>query len=108
VSFDPINPRGLVIVSRRAWPFSPATSVMRVTRPADLRVADTCDHSRDRARTRRSRCNICDIVRTTIYLANKSDFTRMNEIYCEYFDALFPARTSVVTETCDRRLPDRN
>jgi 2-iminobutanoate/2-iminopropanoate deaminase len=39
-----------------------------------------------------------DVVRTTIYLTNKSDFTKMNEIYCEYFDAPFPARTTVVTE----------
>lgn len=35
------------------------------------------------------------VVRTTIYLVDLSDFSRVNEIYATYFRAPFPARATV-------------
>jgi 2-iminobutanoate/2-iminopropanoate deaminase len=36
-----------------------------------------------------------DVVKTTIFLADLSDFDIVNRIYDEHFDAPFPARTTV-------------
>jgi 2-iminobutanoate/2-iminopropanoate deaminase len=36
-----------------------------------------------------------DVVRTTIYLVDLADFTRVNEVYARYFSAPFPARATV-------------
>jgi 2-iminobutanoate/2-iminopropanoate deaminase len=36
-----------------------------------------------------------DIVRTTIYLADLGDFSRVNEVYARVFRAPFPARATV-------------
>ena len=36
-----------------------------------------------------------NVVRTTVYLVDLSDFGRVNEIYARYFHAPFPARATV-------------
>ena len=36
-----------------------------------------------------------DVVKTTVFLKNPKDFSRMNEIYAEYFAAHKPARSTV-------------
>lgn len=36
-----------------------------------------------------------DVVRTTIYLVDLADFSRVNEVYERYFTAPFPARATV-------------
>jgi 2-iminobutanoate/2-iminopropanoate deaminase len=36
-----------------------------------------------------------DIIKTTIFLVNMSDFEQVNEIYSAYFKADFPARETV-------------
>jgi len=35
------------------------------------------------------------VVKTTIYLQNMSDFTRVNEVYAGYFGKALPARSTV-------------
>ncbi len=37
-------------------------------------------------------CNFTHVVRTTIMLANISDFTRVNQIYQTFFTVKYPAR----------------
>lgn len=37
---------------------------------------------------------ISDVVKTTVYLANISDFLAMNEVYESYFSLPFPARSA--------------
>lgn len=34
------------------------------------------------------------IVKTTVYLANIQDFTKFNEVYQEFFDGNYPARSA--------------
>ena len=36
-----------------------------------------------------------DVVRTTVYLKNLSDFVEMNEVYAEFFRNRLPARSTV-------------
>ena len=39
--------------------------------------------------------NLENVVKTTVFLRDMSDFTRMNSIYAEFFHANPPARTTV-------------
>ena len=36
-----------------------------------------------------------DIVKTTVFLADIKDFAEVNEVYSQYFDSPFPARSAV-------------
>lgn len=40
-------------------------------------------------------CTMEDVVKTTVFLADLSDFTTMNDVYAGYFDASPPARSTV-------------
>lgn len=37
---------------------------------------------------------LSDVVKTTVYLDNMSDFAAMNDVYAEYFEDPFPARAA--------------
>ncbi|HVF30474.1 MAG TPA: RidA family protein [Pyrinomonadaceae bacterium] len=39
--------------------------------------------------------NLANVVKTTVFLADMSDFAAMNEVYGRYFDANKPARATV-------------
>lgn len=39
--------------------------------------------------------SVADVVKTTVFLADMSDFGAMNEVYAKYFDANKPARATV-------------
>ena len=39
--------------------------------------------------------SMADVVRTTIFLTDLADFAALNEIYAGYFEAPFPARSTV-------------
>lgn len=39
--------------------------------------------------------NFSNIIKTTIYLTQMSDFTAVNEVYSKFFDGQFPARSTV-------------
>ena len=41
-------------------------------------------------------CEMADVVKTTIFLIDLGDFSRMNEVYGTYFKHPRPARTAVV------------
>jgi 2-iminobutanoate/2-iminopropanoate deaminase len=40
-------------------------------------------------------CSMADVVKVNAYLADLADFPDYNEVYVEFFDAPYPARTSV-------------
>ncbi len=40
-----------------------------------------------------------NIVKTTVFLADMSDFAVMNEVYSKQFEGLFPARSAVAVKT---------
>ena len=63
-----------------------------------------------KGQTRQSLTNISEIlkaagtdmshvVKTTVFLADMTDFAAMNEVYAEFFSAPFPARAAVAVKT---------
>lgn len=38
--------------------------------------------------------DMCDVVKTTVFLANIADFAAMNAVYAEFFTAPYPARAA--------------
>ena len=38
--------------------------------------------------------DLCNVVKTTVYLANMGDFAAMNAVYAEFFAAPYPARAA--------------
>ena len=40
-------------------------------------------------------CGLEDIIKTTVFLKNMDDFTSMNEVYGEFFNEPYPARSAV-------------
>lgn len=40
-----------------------------------------------------------NVVKTTVFLADMSLFAEMNEVYAQYFDGAFPARSAVAVKT---------
>ena len=43
--------------------------------------------------------SINDVVKTTVFLADMSDFAAMNEVYASQFEGTFPARSAVAVKT---------
>jgi 2-iminobutanoate/2-iminopropanoate deaminase len=46
---------------------------------------------------------LCDVVKTTVWLRNQSDFAAFNESYANYFGEIRPARSTVI---CGLAHPD--
>ncbi len=42
---------------------------------------------------------MADVVKTTVFLADMADFTDMNSVYAEFFQAPYPARSAVAIKT---------
>lgn len=40
-------------------------------------------------------CNLADVVKVQVHLADLGDFDRVNEVYKEFFQPPYPARTTV-------------
>ena len=40
-----------------------------------------------------------NVVKTTVFLADMTDFAAMNEVYAQFFSAPFPARSAVAVKT---------
>ena len=42
---------------------------------------------------------MADVVKTTVLMADMADFAEMNEVYAEFFQAPFPARSALAVKT---------
>ncbi len=40
-------------------------------------------------------CDFGDVVKVNVYLADMADFAAMNEVYATWFEAPYPARTTI-------------
>ncbi len=47
--------------------------------------------------------DLCDVVKTTVYLADMNDFAVMNEVYAQYFSEPFPARSAIAVKTLPKQ-----
>ncbi|MDR0799160.1 MAG: RidA family protein [Dysgonamonadaceae bacterium] len=43
--------------------------------------------------------NLSHVVKTTVFLADMTDFAAMNEVYAQHFEAPYPARSAVAVKT---------
>ena len=43
--------------------------------------------------------SLSKVVKTTVFLADMGDFAAMNEVYAQFFQAPFPARSAVAVKT---------
>ncbi len=43
--------------------------------------------------------DLCNVVKTTVFLADMADFAEMNGVYAECFSSPFPARSAVAVKT---------
>jgi len=43
--------------------------------------------------------DLCNVVKTTVFLADMGDFAAMNGVYSQFFQAPFPARSAVAVKT---------
>ena len=46
---------------------------------------------------------LCDVVKTTVYLADMNDFAAMNEVYAQFFSEPFPARAAIAVKTLPKQ-----
>jgi 2-iminobutanoate/2-iminopropanoate deaminase len=46
---------------------------------------------------------LCDVVKTTVYLADMNDFAAMNEVYAQFFSEPFPARSAIAVKTLPKQ-----
>lgn len=47
--------------------------------------------------------DLCDVVKTTVYLADMNDFAAMNEVYAKFFSEPFPARSAIAVKTLPKQ-----
>ena len=47
--------------------------------------------------------DLCDVVKTTAYLADMNDFAVMNEVYAQFFSEPFPARSAIAVKTLPKQ-----
>lgn len=47
--------------------------------------------------------DLCDVVKTTVYLADMNDFVAMNEVYAKFFSEPFPARSAIAVKTLPKQ-----
>ena len=43
--------------------------------------------------------DLCNVVKTTVYLSDMNDFAAMNEVYSQFFSEPFPARSAIAVKT---------
>lgn len=90
-----IRTGNLVFVSGQL-PVDPATGnfaeggIKELTRQSLLNVK----HILEEAGT-----EMAHVVKTTVFLADMADFADMNEVYAQFFEAPFPARSAVAIKT---------
>jgi 2-iminobutanoate/2-iminopropanoate deaminase len=42
---------------------------------------------------------MCNVVKTTVFMADMADFSDMNSVYAEFFSEPYPARSAVAVKT---------
>ena len=42
---------------------------------------------------------MCDVLKTTVFMADMNDFAEMNVVYAEFFTEPYPARSAVAVKT---------
>ena len=86
---------GSLIITSGQLPIDPATGAF----PATIEEQTRQSLENMKAILATAGRTLDNVVKTTVFLADMADFAEMNEVYAEYFQAPFPARSAVAVKT---------
>lgn len=90
-----IEANGTVYVSGQL-PINPATGEFA---EGDIKELTTQSLTNMKHILEEAGLTMANVVKTTVFLADMADFAEMNEVYAQFFEAPFPARSAVAIKT---------
>lgn len=90
-----IEANGLVITSGQL-PIDPATGEFA---PGGIKEQTRQSLTNAKAILEEAGISLANVMKTTIFLSDMNDFAAMNEVYAEFFNEPFPARSAIAVKT---------
>ena len=90
-----IEANGLVITSGQL-PIDPATGEFA---PGGIKEQTRQSLTNAKAILEEAGISLANVMKTTVFLSDMNDFAAMNEVYGEFFNEPFPARSAIAVKT---------
>ena len=90
-----IEANGLVITSGQL-PIDPATGEFA---PGGIKEQTRQSLTNAKAILEEAGISLANVMKTTVFLSDMNDFAAMNEVYAEFFNEPFPARSASAVKT---------
>ncbi len=90
-----IEANGLVITSGQL-PIDPATGEFA---PGGIKEQTRQSLTNAKAILEEAGISLANVMKTTVFLSDMNDFAAMNEVYAEFFNEPFPARSAIAVKT---------
>ena len=90
-----IEANGLVITSGQL-PIDPATGELA---PGGIKEQTRQSLTNAKAILEEAGISLANVMKTTVFLSDMNDFAAMNEVYAEFFNEPFPARSAIAVKT---------
>ena len=90
-----IEANGLVITSGQL-PIDPATGEFA---PGGVKEQTRQSLTNAKAILEEAGISLANVMKTTVFLSDMNDFAAMNEVYAEFFNEPFPARSAIAVKT---------
>ncbi|MBF1387052.1 RidA family protein [Prevotella aurantiaca] len=90
-----IEANGLVITSGQL-PIDPATGEFA---PGGIKEQTRQSLTNAKAILEEAGIGLGNVMKTTVFLSDMNDFAAMNEVYAEFFNEPFPARSAIAVKT---------
>ena len=90
-----IEANGLVITSGQL-PIDPATGEFA---PGGIKEQTRQSLTNAKAILEEAGISLANVMKNTVFLSDMNDFAAMNEVYAEFFNEPFPARSAIAVKT---------
>ncbi|KGF49867.1 RidA family protein [Prevotella disiens] len=90
-----IEANGLVITSGQL-PIDPTTGEFA---PGGIKEQTRQSLTNAKAILEEAGISLANVMKTTVFLSDMNDFAAMNEVYAEFFNEPFPARSAIAVKT---------
>ena len=90
-----IEANGLVITSGQL-PIDPATGEFA---PGGIKEQTRQSLTNAKAILEEAGISLANVMKTTVFLSDMNNFAAMNEVYAEFFNEPFPARSAIAVKT---------
>lgn len=90
-----IEANGLIITSGQL-PIDPATGEFA---PGGIKEQTRQSLTNAKAILEEAGIGLGNVMKTTVFLSDMNDFAAMNEVYAEFFNEPFPARSAIAVKT---------